>query len=110
VHRVGEDSRKPTKNQGEIQGSRKPSVLVGFLRQKKELVCIPSRSHLHPLHRASENTLSQLGFVRTQDSCAAGEYSYAKRSSKRISLIAIRDLICAAATPSYFDIIKFNFL
>ncbi len=31
----GGDSRKPTKNQGEIQGSRKPSVLVGFLRQKK---------------------------------------------------------------------------
>jgi len=35
----GGDSRKPTKNQGENQGSRKPSVLVGFLRQKKEL-CI----------------------------------------------------------------------
>ncbi len=31
----GGDSRKPTKNQWEIQGSRKPSVLVGFLRQKK---------------------------------------------------------------------------
>jgi hypothetical protein len=41
VHRVGEcggDSRKPTKNQEEIQGSRKPSVLVGFLRQKKRTV------------------------------------------------------------------------
>ncbi len=38
----GGESRKPTKNQGEIQGSRKPSVLVGFLRQKKGL-CI------HPL-------------------------------------------------------------
>jgi hypothetical protein len=32
----GGDSRKPTKNQGENQGSRKPSVLVGFLRQKKD--------------------------------------------------------------------------
>ncbi len=39
----GEDNRKPTKNQGENQGSRKPSVLVGFLRQKKGL-CIPSQS------------------------------------------------------------------
>jgi hypothetical protein len=38
----GGDSRKLTKNQGEIQGSRKPSVLVGFLRQRKEL-CIPSQ-------------------------------------------------------------------
>jgi hypothetical protein len=37
----GGDSRKPTKIQGELQGSRKPSVLVGFLRQKKEL-CIPT--------------------------------------------------------------------
>ncbi len=36
------DSRKPTKNQGENQGGRKPSVLVGFLRQKKGL-CIPSQ-------------------------------------------------------------------
>jgi hypothetical protein len=33
----GGESRKPTKNQGEIQGSRKPSVLVGFLRQNKGL-------------------------------------------------------------------------
>jgi hypothetical protein len=31
----GGDSRKPSKNQGEIQGSRKPSVLVGFLHQRK---------------------------------------------------------------------------
>jgi hypothetical protein len=31
----GGDSRKPTKIQGEIQGSRKPSVLVGFLRKKR---------------------------------------------------------------------------
>jgi len=38
----GGDSRKPTKNQGENQGSRKPSVLVGFLRQKKGL-CILSQ-------------------------------------------------------------------
>ncbi len=39
VHRVGRgDSRKPTKNQGGNQGSRKPSVLVGFLRQKKRTV------------------------------------------------------------------------
>jgi hypothetical protein len=30
------------KNQGENQGSRNPSVLVGFLRQKKGL-CIPSQ-------------------------------------------------------------------
>ncbi len=33
VHMCQGESRKPTKNQGEIQGSRKPSVLVGFLRQ-----------------------------------------------------------------------------
>jgi hypothetical protein len=39
----GGDGRKPTKNQGENQGSRKPSVLVGFLRQKKGL-CIPSQN------------------------------------------------------------------
>jgi hypothetical protein len=32
---VGEKAEKPTKNQGKIQGSRKPSVLVGFLRQKR---------------------------------------------------------------------------
>jgi hypothetical protein len=32
----GGESRKPTKNQGEIQGGRQPSVLVGFLRQKKD--------------------------------------------------------------------------
>ncbi len=32
----GEESRKPTKIQGEIQGSGKPCVLVGFLRQKKD--------------------------------------------------------------------------
>jgi hypothetical protein len=30
------ESRKPMKNQGEIQGSRKPSVLVGFLSQIKD--------------------------------------------------------------------------
>ncbi len=36
VHRVGETAEKPTKNQGEIQVSRKPSVLVGFLRQNKD--------------------------------------------------------------------------
>jgi hypothetical protein len=36
----GGESRKPTKNQGEIQGSRKPSVLVGFLRQKKDCAYI----------------------------------------------------------------------
>jgi hypothetical protein len=47
----GGDSRRPTKNQGENQGSRKPSVLVGFLRQKKGL-CIPSpqsKEQLMPL-------------------------------------------------------------
>ncbi len=33
---LGGESRKPTKNQGEIQGSRQPSALVGFLRQKKD--------------------------------------------------------------------------
>jgi hypothetical protein len=37
VHRVGETAEN--KNQGEIQDSRKPSVLVGFLRQNKGL-CI----------------------------------------------------------------------
>ena len=37
----GEESRKPTKTQGEIQGSRKPSVLVGFLRQRKGLCIHP---------------------------------------------------------------------
>jgi hypothetical protein len=40
----GGESRKPMKNQGENQGSRKPSVLVflvGFLRQKKDCaMCI----------------------------------------------------------------------
>jgi hypothetical protein len=40
VHRVGETAENQQKNQGENQGSRKPSVLVGFLRQKKGL-CIP---------------------------------------------------------------------
>jgi hypothetical protein len=44
----GEESRKPTKIQGEIQGSRKPSVLVGFLRQKKGL-CI------HPLELSNKD-------------------------------------------------------
>jgi hypothetical protein len=34
----GGDSRIPTKNQGENQGGRKPSVLVGFLRQNKRTV------------------------------------------------------------------------
>jgi hypothetical protein len=47
----GGDSRKPTKNQGENQGSRKPSVLVGFLRQKKDCalplnVADPDHYHL----------------------------------------------------------------
>ncbi len=46
---MGETRRKPTKNQGENQGSRKPSVLVGFLRQKKGL-CIPSRVRRHHHH------------------------------------------------------------
>jgi hypothetical protein len=32
----GRESRKPTKNQREIQGGIKPSVWVGFLRQKKD--------------------------------------------------------------------------
>ncbi len=35
---MAEKNGKPTKNQGEIQGSRKPMVLVGFLRQKKDCV------------------------------------------------------------------------
>jgi hypothetical protein len=52
----GGDSRKPTKNQGEIQGSRKPSVLVGFLRQKKEL-CIPS---LEKIQRRAVSMISGL--------------------------------------------------
>jgi hypothetical protein len=58
----GGDSRKPTKNQGENQGSRKPSVLVGFLRQKKGL-CIPSlvtliittRAYIAGFHRDRVN-------------------------------------------------------
>ncbi len=45
LKRLGE-SRKPTKNQGEIQGSRKPSVLVGFLCQKKGLCIHPPVSNL----------------------------------------------------------------
>jgi hypothetical protein len=47
---VGEKAENPTKNQGEIQGSRKTSVLVGFLRQKNGL-CI------HPLEEEEEAEL-----------------------------------------------------
>jgi hypothetical protein len=60
----GGDSRKPTKNQGENQGSRKPSVLVRFLRQKKGL-CITSLEgtsfiihlvKLYPLGHSKQNS------------------------------------------------------
>ncbi len=43
----GEESRKPTKNQGEIQGSRKPSVSVGFLRQTKGLCIHPRNTYYY---------------------------------------------------------------
>jgi hypothetical protein len=37
----GGESRKPTKNQGEIQGRRKPSVF-GWISAPKKGLCIPS--------------------------------------------------------------------
>jgi hypothetical protein len=39
--------RKPTKNQREIQGSRKTNALVGFLGQKKD--CAMCARCIHPL-------------------------------------------------------------
>jgi hypothetical protein len=42
----GGESRKPTKNQREIQGRLKSSVLVGFLCQKKDCeytLCMPTK-------------------------------------------------------------------
>jgi hypothetical protein len=45
--RGGGGGRKPGKSQGEIQGSRKPSVLVGFLRQKLGLCIHPLRAQIY---------------------------------------------------------------
>jgi hypothetical protein len=46
VHRVGEKAE----NQGEIHGSRKPSVLFGFLRQKKGQCIHPQHAGAEPLN------------------------------------------------------------
>jgi hypothetical protein len=60
----GGDSRKPTKNQGENQGSRKPSVLVGFLRQKKDCA-YPLRGCMHRRVFIKKTWLSAFSYAQS---------------------------------------------
>ncbi len=57
VHGVGETAE----NQGENQGSRKPSVLVGFLHQKKDCAYpLWGEDHVHPCAGAYHNISESL--------------------------------------------------